>query len=122
MKWRNWTGLEPETEEDRRRMRLANVGLLSAMGRATVVCLLLWTLAVSLTEEMVDALARELVIGSYSVNFLLLDPLVLVAFAWAFAPAGRALYRYWELLGEAKRDPNVATWESEDWDAEGGEN
>lgn len=104
MNWSNWTGLQPETHEEHKRITNEFKKAVGSLGRVAVVWLLFWTMLMT-----GDQWASEL---SQSTD-IALTIIVAIATLWAFYPMLRAVYALgkmaWRagLIGEASLDFNL---------------
>jgi len=114
MRWDMLTGLEPESKEDHQRLRSEMRRFLSGIGRVCVVWLLIYTMLISLTEEIVAEIGNELTVAGTTVGYTILDPVVLVAVCWAAAPITIACYNLADLAIEANHGPRQYDWDTEE--------
>jgi len=108
MNWSPWTGLEAETAEDSRRMFDAFRSLAGGLGRACAVWTAQFALLYALPSEAWAELAMTVTLGSLRVGYTWLDPILLVANAWAFAPFVGGLYQLWQFKREAQQSDSAA--------------
>lgn len=113
MRWNDLTGLEPETEEDRRRLRSEGFRFFSAIGRVSVVYLLSYALTFSIPDAVIYELSEDLEIAGYAITYTALDPAVLIAAIWALTPMCVALYNLLKLKKEAASQTAKYEWEGE---------
>jgi len=104
MKWSNFTGLSPETSQDRMKIRYVNRKVLEGMGRSCVVWLLAFNIVFSLPDEMAAELSRTIAVAGFEYQLLLLEPIILGAVAWSLAPLLSGLYALLMSVSEAKTD------------------
>lgn len=111
MRWDRLTGLEPETEEDRRRIRKEELRILSGFGRVALVYLVTYALFFSIPEETLSEMANQVTVAGYTIGFTALDPVVITAIAWSLSPMAFGLYNLLQFKWESHSGPPQYEWE-----------
>lgn len=105
MRWSNLTGLEPETDEERKELRQQMFLFFGSFGRISVV--MLSSLAVLLTA---DTWAQQVGEGFGWAFFGVSS----FAMLWSIAPMVKAVYNLYEMRKRAHTGPRRHEWEVED--------
>jgi len=119
MKWNELTGMQPETEEEKRLKNKASLQFLSAFGRMALVTLLGFTTMTSLAalpdsaeKEIAAAVNMQTAFGTVSA----IELAFLGTVVWAIAPIALSLHRLWRLHQVAKRGGVIGEKPDVPWD------